>query len=104
MSDQFHRDHQITDSRDVAVLAVYLGYPLIRVEAAPDGKTTTYTLNCPQFDFEDVVKEATAAETTVMYASLQKVNALVGGRINFARKNAVWSSFTRPMTERTRKN
>ena|ERR1700688_3932251 len=95
MATVFHRDEQTTTSRDVAVLAHYLGYPLVRVEVAPD-KTETYTVKCPEMDFQIIVKEAASDETNVCYASIQKSNALVGAKIAYARKNGVWTSFTKP--------
>jgi hypothetical protein len=94
MADAFGKDNQTTTSRDVAVLALYLGYPLARIESHPD-RTETFTVVCPQFDFEQVVKEAASDETNVSYASLQKANSIMGGRIGFARKIGVWTVYSK---------
>ena len=86
MATAFGVDQQVTASRDVAVLCMYLGYSIARVEVAPD-KSEKFTIVCPACDFEIVTKEAASDETTVCYKSLQKANALVGSRIGYARKN-----------------
>jgi hypothetical protein len=94
MADAFHRDNQMTTSRDVAVLSHYLGYPLVRAEISADHKTETYTVRCPLFDFEQVVSEASSDLTNVCFASLQRSNAIIGSKIGFARKNGgTWSTF-----------
>jgi hypothetical protein len=96
MADAFNKDHQTTTSRDVAVLAHYLGYPFVRVETSTDYKNETFTLRVPSFDFEIVTKEAGSDATNVCFASLQKSNAFIGSKIGYARKNGgTWSSFSK---------
>jgi hypothetical protein len=104
MSDCFNADNQSTDSRDVAVLSVFLGYQLIRIEVSADHKEEKYTLVIPSCDFEIVTKEASDPETTVEYLGIQKANQFIGAKIAYARKTGgVWSVFTRPLTDRTRR-
>jgi hypothetical protein len=103
VSDAFNVNHNVTSSRECAVLAVYLGYELVRVEVAPD-KSEQFTLVCPECDFSQVVSEAASDLTTVCYASIQKINSLVGGHLAYAKKFAVWSSFTKVMTPERHEN
>lgn len=70
MATAFHRDEQTTNSRDVAVLAHYLGYPLVRVEISADHTTETFTVLCPLFDFEQVVSEAVSDSTTAVIGGI----------------------------------
>ena len=98
MATAFSRNEQVTASRSEACLAIYLGYPLIRVQVGID-RSESFTIgNCPELDWAQVIQEAADASTTVLCASLQKVNTQLGGRISYARQHAVWSIHTKPMT------
>lgn len=100
MSTPFGKDQQVTDSRDVAVLCVYLGYPLVRVETGLD-RSETFTVVCPEFDWQQVVQEAASDATQVCYASLQKANALVGAKVGYARRNGgTWSHLMKSMVQK----
>ena len=100
MSDAFHRDNQTTTSRDVAVLCVYLGLPLIRVQVDGQGQQEriSFTVVCKQFDFEIICKEAGSDETSVCFEPLMRANSFVGSKVSYARKSGTWTNFTKQMT------
>jgi hypothetical protein len=105
MATAFSKDEQTTNSRDVAVLAVYLGLPLLRVETHGYGtdERVTYTVRCKEFDFEILCKEADSADTPVCFEPLMRANSFVGGKVRYARKNGgTWTNSTKPITPQKR--
>jgi len=89
MADVFSPNNQSTDSRDVATLAVYLGYALERISVTPDFKTA-YVLQCLKFDWDQVLIEAADPATTVEFVGISKAGGFIGSKLAIARKMTVW--------------
>ena len=89
MSSVWHQDDQTCSDKYCVALAVYLGYPLERIEVKPDGKTI-FTVRCPELDWQQVIEEAANPETAICYKSFVEAVGLVICKFAVARKNGVW--------------